>query len=232
MERRNLSQLSVATAGSGAAGTFTAPAAPADAAQAKENKPMPLRVQILMYDGVEEQDAIGPRDVFGHAAQVGGQVETTLVRPSAPGEVTCFFGTKIMVPNAWEPTDADLLVVPGGSDQLIKDQDVLRDLVRAQQAGVTVVAVCTGVLVLAAAGLTNGRPCTTHHLAKAELAAQGGKVIDARVVDDGNLVTAGGVTSGIDLALWMITRECGAAVAAGVESIMEYEQRGVVWRSS
>ncbi|MEU2994739.1 MULTISPECIES: hypothetical protein [unclassified Streptomyces] len=69
-------------------------------------------------------------------------------------------------------------------------------------------------------------------MAKPELASQGGKVIDARVVDDGNLVTAGGVTSGIDLALWLLTRACGASVALGVESIMEYEQRGVVWRSS
>ncbi|MFI0777026.1 DJ-1/PfpI family protein [Streptomyces sp. NPDC021212] len=193
---------------------------------------MPLRVQILMYDGVEEQDAIGPRDVLGHAAQAGGQVETTLVRPSAPGEVTCFFGTKVMVPAAWEPTDTDLLIVPGGGDQLIHDPDVLRNLVRAQEAGVTVAGVCTGVMMLSAAGLTKGRPCTTHSLAKTELAAQGGKVIDARVVDDGNLVTAGGVTSGIDLALWMLTRECGASVALSVESIMEYEQRGVVWRSS
>ncbi|WP_372405305.1 DJ-1/PfpI family protein [Streptomyces luteireticuli] len=193
---------------------------------------MPLRVQILVYDGVEEQDFIGPRDVFGHAVHAGAQVETTLVRPSAPGEVTCFFGTKVTVPNAWEPTDTDLLVVPGGGDQLIKDPDVHRNLVRAQQAGVVVAGVCTGVLVLSAAGLTKDRPCTTHHLAKAELAAQGGKVVDARVVDDGNLVTAGGVTSGIDLALWMITRECGSSIALGVESLMEYEQRGVVRRSS
>ncbi len=193
---------------------------------------MTLRVQILMYDGVEEQDCIGPRDVLGHAEQAGGQVRTTLVRPSAPGEVTCFFGTKVTVPTAWEPTDTDLLIVPGGGDQLIKDADVLRNLVRAQEAGVVIAGVCTGVMVLSAAGLTKGRPCTTHHLAKADLAAQGGKVIDARVVDDGNLVTAGGVTSGIDLALWMITRECGASIALGVESIMEYEQRGVVWRST
>ncbi|WP_306334296.1 DJ-1/PfpI family protein [Streptomyces sp. KL118A] len=198
----------------------------------KEFRNVALRVQILMYDGVEEQDFIGPRDVLGHAAQAGGgQVETALVRPSEGGEVTCFFGTRVVVPSAWEPTGADLLIVPGGGDLLIHDADVHRDLVRAQQAGVVVAGVCTGVLVLSAAGLTKGRPCTTHHLAKADLAAQGGKVIDARVVDDGDLVTAGGVTSGIDLALWMVTRECGATVAARVESVMEYEQRGVVWRS-
>ncbi|WP_202477125.1 hypothetical protein [Streptomyces sviceus] len=55
---------------------------------------------------------------------------------------------------------------------------------------------------------------------------------DARVVDDGNLVIAGGVTSGVGLALWLITRECGASVALDVESVMEYEQRGAVWRNS
>ncbi|MFI0790875.1 DJ-1/PfpI family protein [Streptomyces lydicus] len=193
---------------------------------------MPLRVQILMYDGVEEQDFIGPRDVLGHAERAGGPVRTALVRLSAPGKVRCFFGTEVMVPAVWEPADADVLIVPGGGDQLIHDPEVLQNLVRAQEAGVTVAGVCTGVMVLSAAGLTRGRPCTTHHLAKAELAAQGGTVVDARVVDDGNLVTAGGVTSGIDLALWMISRECGASLASSVESVMEYEQRGVVWRST
>ncbi|MEW1722816.1 DJ-1/PfpI family protein [Streptomyces sp. NPDC093109] len=192
----------------------------------------PLRVQILMYEGAEEQDVIGPRDVLGHAERAGAPIRTTLVRPTAPGEVTCFFGTQVTVPAAWEPTEGDLLIVPGGGDQLINDPDVLRDLVRAQEAGVVIAGVCTGTMVLSAAGLTKGRPCTTHHLAKADLAAQGGQVIDARVVDDGNLVTAGGVTSGIDLALWMITREFGAPLAVSVESIMEYERRGVVWRNA
>src|ERR1700751_4892455 len=106
---------------------------------------MSLRVQILMYDGVEEQDAIGPRDVFGHAVQAGGQVETTLVRPSAPCEVACFLGHEMGVPASWDPTDANVLIVPGGGDQVVKGPDVLRDLVRAQQAGVTVAGVCTGV---------------------------------------------------------------------------------------
>ncbi|MET8556543.1 DJ-1/PfpI family protein [Streptomyces sp. NPDC004959] len=104
-------------------------------------------------------------------------------------------------------------------------------MVRAQKAGVTIAGVCTGVMVLSAAGLTRGRPCTTHHMVKSELAAQGDTVVDARVVDDGNLVTAGGVTSGIDLALWPVTRECGPDLALAVERIMEYERRGTVWHA-
>ncbi|WP_217167719.1 hypothetical protein [Streptomyces sp. AC512_CC834] len=103
-----------------------------------------------MYDGVEEQDSIGLRGAPGHAVQVGGDIETTLVRPSAPGKVTCFF-----------PTGVGVLNVPGGGDRLIMDQDVLRDLRRAQEAGVVVAGVCTGVMVLSAAGPTKGRPCRT-----------------------------------------------------------------------
>ncbi|WP_267880701.1 DJ-1/PfpI family protein [Streptomyces sp. SPB78] len=88
---------------------------------------------------------------------------------------------------------------------------------------------CTGVLVLSAAGLLKGRPCTTHHLAKDALAQEGGDVLSSRVVDDKDIVTAGGVTSGLDLALWMVTREWGAPVAIKAEAVLEYEQRGTVW---
>ncbi len=199
----------------------------------------PLRVQILMFDGIEEQDVIGPVAVFGHAGHQDPRIRTTLVKPGAPGQVTGTFGTQFAVPATWDPADADVLVVPGGGYRakdgpgvhtLIKDEQVLRDIGRAHRAGVLVAGVCTGVMVLSAAGLTRGRPCTTHHLAKADLAAQQAQVIDARVVDDGDLVTAGGVTSGLDLALWLVTRELGAAVAVDVESVLEYEQRGAVWR--
>lgn len=85
-------------------------------------------------------------------------------------------------------------------------------------------------MLLSAAGPTRGRPCTTHSASKAELAAQGGKVINARVVDDGDLITSGGITSGLDLGLWLVTRELGADISIQVEAAMEYEQRGVVWR--
>ncbi|WP_236792167.1 DJ-1/PfpI family protein [Amycolatopsis sp. GM8] len=201
----------------------------------------PLRVQILMFDGVEEQDVVGPVAVLGHAGHRSGQVQLTLARFGGPGEVAGTFGTKFAVPAKWDPAAADLLIVPGGGyakkdgpgvNAVIKNEALLEDLNSAHQAGVLIAGVCTGVMVLAAAGLTKGRPCTTHHLATADLAGQGAQVVNARVVDDGDLITAGGVTSGLDLALWLVTRELGAAVAAGVESVLEYEQRGTVWRRS
>lgn len=236
MERRDFLRLSAASTGAAA----LAPLGTAETAAAQPRSRR-LRVQILVFDGVEEQDVIGPVAVLGHAGHQGGQVEVTLVMPGAPGEVVGTFGTRFAVSATWNPTNGDVLIVPGGGygmkdgpgvHALIKDKALLRDLGRAHRSGVLVAGVCTGVMVLSAAGLTEGRPCTTHHLAKADLAAQQAQVIDARVVDDGDLVTSAGVTSGLDLALWLVTRELGSAVAVGAEAVLEYEQRGAVWRRS
>lgn len=93
----------------------------------------------------------------------------------------------------------------------------------------TITSLCTGAILLGAAGLVAGRPCTTHRGAMAELESQGGVVKEARVVDDGDLVTAGGITSGLELGLWLVRRELGAEAAVGVESMLEYQARGTVW---
>jgi DJ-1/PfpI family len=97
------------------------------------------------------------------------------------------------------------------------------------QAGTAIATVCTGGMVAAAAGLTNGRPATTHHSALDELRASGAHVVDARVVDDGDLIMAGGVTSGIDLALWLVEREVGGQIAAAVAEEMEYPRNAAIW---
>lgn len=104
----------------------------------------------------------------------------------------------------------------------------LREAVRP---GLTLASVCSGAMLLAAGGITNGRPCTTHSTARDDLIAAGGEWVDARVVDDGDLVTAGGVTSGLDLALWLLERELGPQAATDTEQFLEYERRGTVWRA-
>ncbi len=95
---------------------------------------------------------------------------------------------------------------------------------------VTVTAVCGGSLVLAMAGLIEGRHAITHHLGVDLLEAAGARVVRARVVDDGDLVTGAGVTSGLDLALYLLEREIGPQVAHAVEALFAHERRGVVWR--
>ena len=85
-------------------------------------------------------------------------------------------------------------------------------------------------MLLARAGITDGRPAITHQGAVADLEATDAEVLDARVVDDGDLLTAGGVTSGLDLAFHVLRREFGADVADAVATEMEYEPRGSVHR--
>ncbi len=95
------------------------------------------------------------------------------------------------------------------------------------EGGTTVAAVCTGGMLLSAAGLVRGRRAVTHHGALDELRENGAKVLpEARVVDDGDIVTAGGVTSGIDLALHLVERGWGMQLAEKVAEEMEYERRG------
>jgi transcriptional regulator GlxA family with amidase domain len=197
----------------------------------------PLRVQVLMFDGVEEQDFIAPIEVLGLAGRLSaGAIATTMVTTAAPGTVTCAFGTRVEVATGWSPDDTSVLVVPGGGygdrtgpgvHRLIADHAFLHQLA---DADVLAVGICTGTMVLSAAGRTRGRNATTHSKARPDLADQGTTVIDARVVDDGDLITGGGITSGLDVALWLVERFLGARLANQVETFLEYERRGTVWR--
>jgi transcriptional regulator GlxA family with amidase domain len=101
----------------------------------------------------------------------------------------------------------------------------------AHERGARIASVCTGAMLLAAAGITDGRPATTHHSAIEDLRASGARVVDARVVDDGDVMTAGGVTSGIDLALWIVEQEASAEIADRVAAEIEYERRFEVARA-
>jgi transcriptional regulator GlxA family with amidase domain len=96
---------------------------------------------------------------------------------------------------------------------------------------ITVATVCGGSLVLAMAGLLEGRHATTHHLGLDMLDATGAHAIRARVVDDGDLITGAGVTSGLDLGLYLLERELGPRLAHAVEELFAHERRGTVWRA-
>jgi transcriptional regulator GlxA family with amidase domain len=97
---------------------------------------------------------------------------------------------------------------------------------------VTVATVCGGSVLLAMAGLIEERHATTHVLGIDVLDASGVCAVRARVVDDGDFVSAGGVTSGLDLGLHLLDRSYGPRVAHAVEQLFEYERRGTVWRPS
>ncbi|BAU80962.1 transcriptional regulator araC family protein [Streptomyces laurentii] len=201
-----------------------------------------FRVHIAMFDGVEELDFTAPYEVFSAAGFFTPRpVEVRYVSATGARGVTGAYGMAVRGIRPWAPEEADLLVVPGGGYTRRDspgvwaeiDRGILpRALAAAPRPGLTVAALCSGVVLLSAAGLTKGRPCTTHHKVKADLEQQGGLVKNARVVDDGDLVTAAGITSGLELALWLVRRELGADPAVNLEQMLEYEARGTVWSSS
>jgi transcriptional regulator GlxA family with amidase domain len=230
-----------ATVATGAAATAatTLPAG-ARATSGASSPSRPVRVHILMFPGVEEMDFAGPIEVFGLARALGGDITTTLVTVDAPSPVTATYGTRVEATGRWTPQAANVLLVPGGGYRRPESPGVAYEIRRgilpaairaARRRGLTIAGVCTGTMLLSAAGLTAGRPCITHRGAVDDLRAQGGVITNARVVDDGDLVTSGGITSGLDLALWLVERHLGAALSVQVEQVLEYERRGTVWQA-
>jgi transcriptional regulator GlxA family with amidase domain len=200
-----------------------------------------MNVEILLFQGFDELDAIGPFEVLRVAAAAGAEVAARLVTLNGATEAVAAYGLRVRVEHRFARDGyPDVLVVPGGgwvahaargARAEAERGEVAAAIAAAHQGGTVVASVCTGAMLLAAAGLLRGRPATTHHAALDELRASGARVIDARVVDDGDVVTAGGVTSGIDLALWLVERFCGAALAWDVETRLEHPRRGSVWQS-
>jgi len=206
-----------------------------------------LKIHILLFDGFDELDAIGPFEVLRNAAARAGnargqELQVELVRLHDTEQVTGAHGLRVQ-PHACLDAEQgqrpDLLIVPGGGWNNRAPQgawteaergDIPRAIASLHAAGTAIASVCTGAMLLAAAGLVKGRPATTHSRALEQLGAAGARIVRARVVDDSDLITAGGVTSGLDLALWVVERFVGASVARAIENEMEYELRGPVWR--
>src|SRR5581483_1644184 len=194
-------------------------------------KGMTTTIDIVLFDGVDELDAVGPLEVLRGAAAAGADLTVRLVTRELPLEVTGHRGLR-MKADAVYGLGADILLVPGGGWIARAEQgawgeaergDWLPVLKEAADAGVTMAGVCTGVMLLARAGVIGARPATTHHLAKDELVAAGVRVVDERIVDAGGLVTAGGVTSGIDLGLHLVARLVGPEAAEAQAARLEYQ---------
>jgi transcriptional regulator GlxA family with amidase domain len=192
-----------------------------------------MDVAILLYEGFDELDAVGPYEVFQTAADFGGDVSASL-RTLVPSEsVAASHGLTV------EPDDVllgtpDLVLVPGGgwNDREedgawaeVQDGTLPERLATLHESGARIATVCTGALIAAEAGLLDGRPATTHHTAREDLAECGVDVQADRVVDDGDVLTAAGVTSGLDLALHVVAEECGSEIADRVAQEIEYECR-------
>ena len=189
-----------------------------------------MRIEIVVFDGFDELDAIGPFEVLRNAQTVVEDLDVVLVGADGPGEVVGAHAMRLLVDEGLSGK-ADLVVVPGGgwndrapqgARAVAERGELPRRLAELHDGGARIASVCTGGMILAAAGLTDGRPATTHHGALDDLRASGAQVVeDARVVDDGDVITSGGVTSGLDMALHVVEREWGEDLADGIAREME-----------
>jgi transcriptional regulator GlxA family with amidase domain len=188
------------------------------------------QIGILLFDGVEELDAVGPYEVLAHWTQEypeDGWSVSCLSADGAPVRAVkgLVLGAHHSIADA---PPLDVLLHPGGpgTRPMLHDAAHL-DWVRAQRETVPLMtSVCTGSLVYAAAGLLAARPATTYWAAFDELRALDASVElrpDDRFVDDGDLITSAGVSAGIDMALHLVLRLAGAERARQVRRGIQYD---------
>jgi len=180
-----------------------------------------MKIAILLFEKLAAQDAVGPYEVF--RCVPGWEVEFVGLET---GEVRSEGGLGLSVDRTLDQVrEADVVVVPGGrgSDGLLGDDTVLTWLREIDATTKWTVSVCTGALLLGAAGLLDGKRATSNWLALDELAKYGADPVGGRWVEDGKTITAAGVTAGIDMALHLVGREAGPEVAQAVQLGIEYD---------
>lgn len=210
-----------------------------------------MHAQLVLFDGFDPLDVIAPFEVLAAGAElVGGELTVELVSAEGARSVTGgTLGLTLQAAATLDPTKPGFVIVPGASGPSEGDPDdgvetipvLLARFAGSDATGllrraldnpeIVVATVCGGSLALAMGGLIEGRHAVTHHMGMDVLEATGVVPVAARVVDDGDLVTAGGVTSGLDLALYLLERTFGPQVALTVETLFAYERRGTVWHA-
>jgi putative intracellular protease/amidase len=181
-----------------------------------------MQIAILLFEGITPLDAVGPYEVLRNlpGAQVvfvGGQVGP--VR-SEGGQLGLIVDAELA-----DVPSPEVVLVPGGPGQVaLMDDEAVQAWLRAVDATSTwTTSVCTGSLVLAAAGLLAGRRATSYWLALDQLAALGAVPTEERVVVDGKYMTAAGVSAGIDMALTLAAHIAGDEVAQALQLGVEYD---------
>lgn len=189
-----------------------------------------MRIAVALFEDAEELDWAGPWEVLAAWARQFPEDDVEVVTvASHDGPVTCAKGLRVLPDHTWETLGAvDVLVYPGGVGTRRELADpVVLDRLRTLHAEETLLAsVCTGSLVFAAAGLLDGRPATTWWGLVERLSELGDGVDvrpDARFVDDGDVVTAAGVSAGIDMALHLVARLHSVERAREVRRYIQYD---------
>jgi putative intracellular protease/amidase len=182
-----------------------------------------MKVAVFLFNGITPLDAIGPCDALARLPDVS--IEFCATRAGMVRSQDGFVGLQADR-SLNEVQEADVLLVPGGSREglgaVLADQAVLGWVAKIHEGTAFTTSVCTGSLILSAAGVTKGQQVATHWRAKDFLSRFGARYSSERVTRSGKLLTAAGVTAGIDLGLTLCGLIAGPDVGAAVELSMEY----------
>lgn len=189
-----------------------------------------LAVAIALFPGVEELDWVGPWEVLsGWAGSWPEDGVNVFTVADTDGVIVCARGARVLADHTWETAPPyDVLLYPGGPGvrPLLDDETVRKRVRAAAEADTVLASVCTGALVLADAGVLDNRPATTYWSSFDHLLALGTNIEarpDDRFVDDGEVVTAAGVSAGIDMALHLVRRFHSEERARQVRRFIQYD---------
>lgn len=189
---------------------------------------MTLHIGIILFDDAEELDLVGPWEVFSAARQLKPERFEPLLLSETGAKVRCAKGMVVEAHKSFAAQPAlDVIVVPGGQGtrSQVENPAMLDYIARVAPGCSWVTSVCTGALLLTAAGPARGKRVTTHWGFIETLRSRGEAaevVPQVRFVRDGNLVTAAGVSAGIDMALWLVGQLESPAFARQVQHYIEY----------
>jgi transcriptional regulator GlxA family with amidase domain len=181
-----------------------------------------MQIAILIFDGLTALDAIGPYEVLSRLPGA----ELRIVAKEAGLKRTDTGALGVEADLALDDLEApEVVLVPGGKGNrpLMRDPEVLEWLRSAHESSTWTTSVCTGALVLGAAGILDGKRATTHWAFLDHLSEFGAEPVAERVVEDGKVITAAGVSAGIDMALTLAARIAGDEVAQAIQLGIEYD---------
>ena len=185
-----------------------------------------MKFGILVFDGVEELDFVGPWDLLKIWSKVAGGPKDCFIISESKSPITCARGLSINPHLSFEDSPAlDYLLVPGGQGtrKEVENPALLEFVARRATHCEAVLSVCTGSFILHAAGLLSGKQATTHWASLGRLRALGDvQVVEERFVEDGKIWTSAGVSAGMDLMLGFIARTAGEDAAGEVQLSAEY----------
>ena len=178
------------------------------------------QIAFLLYDDMTALDAVGPYEVLARLPDADVRFVA-----STPGLIRTDVGLALEADSSFEEVPSpDVIVVPGsGRRPVLDDPDVLAWIRRSHETSAWTTSVCTGSMILGAAGLLEGKRATSHWAVREALRNFGALPVTERVVVDGRIISAAGVSAGIDMALTLAAHLAGEAEARALQLVIEYD---------